>query len=268
MSKIKWDLDGQRFYETGVKNVVLYLKKNLVNNKPYSNGVAWNGVTTIGEKPTGAEATPLYADDIKYLNLISNEDFEASMEAYMYPDEFGECDGSAELADGVIITQQKRETFGLCYRTTIGNDSEGNDKGYKLHLIYGATAAPSERSYASINESPEAMTLSWELKTTPVPVTGKKATACLTVDSTKADAAKMAVLEHILYGIDAPAFSATKTYAVGDYVTYTSGEAEKTYVCKTAVSTAGEWNASNWEEIDAGPRLPLPDEIATIFAQG
>lgn len=196
-----WDASGERLYETGVKQCALYLQKEKdSNNKPYAKGVAWNGVTNISEKPTGAEATALYADDTKYLNLISNEDFEASIEAYMYPDEFMECDGSASIATGVVIGQQSRATFGLCFKTTVGNDEDGNAHGYKLHLIYGAVAAPTEKGYATINDSPEAITFSWEIKTTPVNVTGKKPTACLTIDSTKADADALAALEEILYG--------------------------------------------------------------------
>lgn len=196
MAKIVWDQTGERFYETGVKNGVLYIPTDGV----YSKGVAWNGLTAVTESPSGAEATPLYADDIKYLNLMSAEEFGATIEAYTYPDEFAECDGSASLATGVMIGQQSRKTFGLCYRTTLGNDTAGNDFGYKLHIIYGALAAPSEKAYATINDSPEAITFSWEITTTPVNVTGAKPTACITIDSTKADAEKLAALEKILYG--------------------------------------------------------------------
>lgn len=198
MSKLVWDNTGERFYETGVKQCVLYVQ----SGGTYPKGVAWNGITAISESPSGAEASPLYADDIKYLNLISNEEFGASIEAYTYPEEFGECDGSASLAEGVYIGQQPRKTFGLCYRTTLGNDVDGNDYGYKLHMIYNALAAPSEKSYASINDSPEAITLSWEISTTPVNVTGHKPTATITIDSTKIDPKKLAALEKILYGSD------------------------------------------------------------------
>lgn len=194
---LTWDNTGERFYETGIQKGVLY---PVATGGTYPKGVAWNGLTNVSEKPTGAEATALYADDIKYLNLISNEDFEATVEAYTYPDEFAECDGSASLAKGVTIGQQKRKSFGMCYRTTLGNDTDGNDYGYKLHLIYGATAAPTEKAYNTVNDSPEANTFSWELKTTPVNVTGHKPTACLTIDSTKCDADKLAALEAILYG--------------------------------------------------------------------
>lgn len=196
MSKLVWDQTGERLYETGVRNGVLYIPTAGV----YSKGVAWNGLTAVTESPSGAEATPLYADDIKYLNLMSTEEFGATIEAYTYPDEFAECDGSAALVDGVYIGQQARKTFGLCYRTTLGNDVDGNDYGYKLHIIYGCLAAPSEKGYATINDSPEAITFSWEVTTTPVNVTGAKPTASITIDSTKADATKLAVLEDILYG--------------------------------------------------------------------
>ena len=218
MAKLVWDKTGDRLYETGVKNAVLYVRDS---GGAYSKGVAWNGITAITESPSGAESNPLYADDIKYLNLISNEDFGATIEAYTYPDEFAECDGSAEIVAGVKIGQQKRKTFGLCYRTTLGNDVDGNDHGYKLHIIYGATAAPSERAYATINDSPEAITMSWELSTTPVTVTGFKPTAHLEIDSTKVKAEELTKFEEILYGKDG--------------------------------------------EEQTGPRLPLPDEIATLF---
>ena len=198
MAKLVWDKTGDRLYETGVKNGVLYIPTAGV----YSKGVAWNGLTAVTESPSGAEATALYADDTKYLSLMSAEEFGATIEAYTYPDEFAACDGSAELADGVMIGQQKRSIFGLCYKTTIGNDTEGNDHGYKLHIIYGAQAKPSERAYATINDSPEAITFSWEITTTPVNVTGAKPTASLVIDSTKADPSKLSALEDILYGKD------------------------------------------------------------------
>lgn len=224
MSKIVWDKTGERTYETGVKNGVLYIPTAGV----YSKGVAWNGLTAVTESPSGAEATPLYADDIKYLNLVSAEEFGATIEAYTYPDEFAQCDGSAELAPGVTVGQQKRSTFGLAYRTTLGNDVDGTDYGYKLHLIYGALAAPSEKAYATINDSPEAITFSWEVTTTPVSVNGLKPTASLTIDSTKVDKAKLTALEEILYG-------------------------------KDPTSVGGEDGVE--------PRLPLPDEIATLMAK-
>lgn len=216
MAKIEWDKTGEHLYETGVSKGVLYLRDE---SGDYTNGVAWNGLTAVTESPSGAESTALYADDIKYLNLISAEEFGGTIEAYMYPDEFMVCDGSAALADGVFIGQQTRKSFGLCYRTVLGNDVDNNGHGYKLHMIYGAVASPSEKAYATINDSPEAITFSWEVKTTPVEVTGHKPTASVTINSTKVDADKLAALEAILYG---------------------SAEAE--------------------------PRLPLPNEIAQIFA--
>lgn len=215
MSKIVWDAVGEHTFETGVRNGVLYLKDA---QGAYSTGVAWNGLISVSESPEGAEPTDLYADDIKYLTLMSAENFKANIEAYTYPVEFEECDGSATIAKGVVIGQQSRKPFGLCYRTTIGNDTDGNDHGYKLHIVYGCQASPSEKQYSTINESPEALTFSWEVSTTPVNVTGKKPTATLIIDSTKADKDKLTALEAILYG-------------------------------------------SESEE----PRLPLPDEMATLM---
>ncbi len=197
MSKLVWDQTGAREYETGVKNGVLYPQDE---NGAYPKGVAWNGLISVTESPEGAEPTPLYADDIKYLNLLSAEEFKATIEAYMSPPEFDECDGTAEVATGVTIGQQKRKQFGMVYKTTIGNDTKGNDYGYKLHIIYGALAAPSEKGYQTINDSPEAITLSWEVSTTPVSVEGFEPTATLTIDSTKVDATKLAALEAILFG--------------------------------------------------------------------
>ena len=197
MAKLVWDETSKRLYETGVKNCVLYVRDELGT---YPKGVAWNGVTSISESPSGAESTALYADDIKYLNLISAEEFGATLEAYTYPDEFAECDGSAELTKGVMLGQQKRKTFGLAYKTTLGNDTDGNDYGYKLHIIYGCTAKPSEKQYSSINDSPEAVTMSWEIETTPINVAGFKPTSYICIDSTKADPTKLATLEGILFG--------------------------------------------------------------------
>ena len=222
--KLVWDKTGEHYYETGVKNGVLY---PMSASGTYPKGVAWNGLTAITESPSGAEATALYADDIKYLNLMSNEEFGATVEAYTYPDEFAECDGSASLTEGVYIGQQARKTFGLCYRTTLGNDSKGNDYGYKLHIIYGAMASPSEKAYSTINDSPDAITFSWELSTTPVAVANFKPTASLTIDSTKVDPEKLTTLEEILYGKDG------------------TGEDHSTGA--------------------VDPRLPLPDEIANIM---
>ena len=217
MTKLVWDKTGERFYETGVKMGVLYVRSA---DGTYPKGVAWIGLTAVTESPSGAEASPLYADDIKYLNLISNEEFGASVECYTYPEEFDQCNGAVALVPGVSIGQQARKSFGMCYRTVLGNDVDGNEHGYKLHIIYNALAAPSEKAYASINDSPEAITFSFELTTTPVEVTGHKPTASLTIDSTKVDEAKLKELEDMLYGTE-------------------SGEAS----------------------------LPLPDEIAAIFAE-
>lgn len=215
MSKIVWDAVGEHIFETGVRNGVLYLKDA---QGAYNTGVAWNGLTSVSESPEGAEPTDLYADDIKYLTLMSAENFKATIEAYTYPPEFEECDGSASIATGVVIGQQSRKPFGLCYRTAIGNDTDGNEHGYKLHIVYGCQASPSEKQYSTINDSPEAITFSWEVSTTPVNVNGKKPTATLIIDSTKADKTKLTALEAILYGSDS-----------------------------------------------TEPRLPLPDEIATLM---
>lgn len=197
MTKLVWDETGKRFYETGVKMGVLYVQQA---GGAYNKGIAWNGLTAVTESPSGAEANPMYADDIKYLNLFSAEEFGATVEAYTYPVEFEQCDGSASIATGVTIGQQERKQFGLCYRTTLGNDTDGNDHGYKLHLIYGAKASPSEKAYATINDSPEAITFSWELTTTPVNVNGHKPTANLVIDSTKVSSTAMEALEKVLYG--------------------------------------------------------------------
>lgn len=200
MSKILWDETGSRTYETGISNGVLYPQTG--DNGGYAKGVAWNGLVNVSESPSGGESTPLYADNIKYLNLMSNEDFGATVEAYTYPDEFAQCDGSATIAKGVTISQQPRKPFGMSYQTKIGNDVDGDNHGYKIHLIYGALASPSEKSYGTVNDSPEANTFSWTLTTTPIPVTGFKPTAQLTIDSTKTPKEKMALLEAALYGTD------------------------------------------------------------------
>lgn len=214
-TKLVWDEAGKKTYETGVKKGVLYPKVA----GAYPLGVVWNGLVSVTESPSGAEASPLYADDIKYLNLMSAEEFGATIEAYTYPDEFAVCDGSAELAKGVLIGQQTRTAFGLAYQTTIGNDTEGEAHGYKLHIIYGAQAAPSEKAYQSVNDSPEAITFSWELTTTPEVVPNHKPTASIVIDSTKVDPTKLTSLETILFGSES-----------------------------------------------AAARLPLPAEIATLFA--
>lgn len=221
--KLVWDKTGERLYETGVDRGVLY---PVQTGGVYNKGVAWNGLTAVTESPSGAEASPIYADNIKYLNLMSAEEFGATIEAYTYPPEFEECDGSASVATGVTIGQQARKVFGLSYRTIVGNDVDSNDYGYKLHLIYGGLAAPSEKGYTTVNDSPEAITFSWEVSTTPVNVTGFKPTATVVIDSTKVNAEKLAALEEILYGKD-------PSTPDGD------------------------------DGVD--PRLPLPDEIVTLL---
>lgn len=221
--RLKWDDTGKRLYELGIDRGVLYLQNT---SGAYPQGVAWNGLTGFTESPSGAEATPLYANNGKYLNLYSAEEFAGMLEAYTYPDEFAQCDGSAELAVGVTIGQQERKTFGFTYRTLVGNDTQGQEHGYKIHIVYGAVAAPSEKAYATINDSPEAITFSWEISTTPVTVAGLKPTATLVIDSTKVSAAALKAIEDKLYGTDA---------GVGGSPTATA------------------------------PALPLPDEIAQII---
>lgn len=207
MARLEWDKTGEHLYETGVDHGVLYFPDQ---TGAYKNGVAWNGLISVSESPSGAEATGQYADNIKYLNLISAEEFSATIEAYTYPEEFEACNGNKELVDntGVYVGQQSRSVFGFCYRTMIGNDTDGQDHGYKLHLVYGCQVSPSEKAYQTINDSPEALTFSWELSTTPVNVTGKKPTALLVIDSTKIDSTKLTKIEAKLYG------DATSTGAV------------------------------------------------------
>lgn len=197
MSRLIWDQIGERMYETGVDRGVLYPQ---AAGGLYPKGVPWNGLSAVTESPSGAESTPVYADNIKYLNLVSAEEFTATIEAFTYPDEFAQCDGSAQIAEGVTIGQQKRNAFGLCYRTTLGNDVDGDDYGYKLHLVYGAIASPSEKGYKTKSDNPEPNTLSWELTTTPIPVEGFKPTAHIEVESTKVSADILKELEDILYG--------------------------------------------------------------------
>lgn len=198
MAAIVWDKSGERTYETGIDHGVLYPYNK--ETHAYDKGVAWNGLTAVTESPSGAEASAQYADNIKYLNMVSAEEFSATIEAFIYPDEFGECDGTVEVATGVKIGQQNRKTFGLTYRTVFGNDTDANDYGYKLHLIYGALAAPSEKAYTTINDSPEAISFSWDVSTTPVNVTGFKPTSLIVIDSTKVNKAKLQALEKVLYG--------------------------------------------------------------------
>ena len=265
MKALTWDNVGERLYEVGVSNVVLY-PFNTTTNK-YDTGVAWNGVSAVNESPSGAEATPIYANNKKYLNLFSNEEYAATIEAYCSPEEFDECDGCKKPAKGVRIRQQARKPFGLCYRTEVGNDSEQEAYGYVLHLIYGCMASPSEREHGTINESPEVNPLSWEVSTTPIEVEGFKPTSVLEIDSTIVDDdAKMAALEEMLYGVTGPEFSDAKTYAVGDIVTHTETAVSKVYKCTTAVTVAGEWDSSDWTEItNPAPHLPSPAEVIDLM---
>lgn len=233
MSKLIWDAIGERTYETGIDQGVLYP----VVNGAYPKGYAWNGLTNVSESPSGAEQTALYADNIKYLTLTSAEEFGLTIEAYTYPDEWEACDGTSSLADGVKIGQQPRTKFGLSYRTKIGNDVDGNSHGYKLHLVYGCSASPSERGYGTINDSPEAITFSWTVTTTPIVLDGYSPVALITIDSTKVNSTKLTQLENILYGTDANSGSGS-------------------------IAPIG----GNDEGTD--PRLPLPSEIKTMFAAG
>ena len=221
MSKLKWDQTGEKLYETGVEQGAIY---PMASSGAYDKGAAWNGLTAVTESPSGAEATALYANDKKYLELMSTEEFGGTIEAYTYPDEFAECNGEKELAPGVNISQQTRKAFGMVYKSLIGNDTEGTKHGYKLHIVYGAKVSPSEKANNTINDSPEAVTMSWEFTTTPVEVTGCDPTSHLIIDSTKIEAKKLAALEAILYGTD-------------------TGEGKEA----------------------TEPRLPLPDEIATLM---
>ena len=199
MAKLIFNNVGERLFETGVKNGVLYV---MGDDGAYENGVVWNGLTAVTESPSGAETTPLYADDVKYVVIYAAEEFGATVEAYTYPEEFEQCDGSAAISEGITIGQQTRKSFGMCYKTSVGNDVQGQDYGYKIHIIYGAKAAPSEKSYSTINDSPEAVTFSWELSTVPVPVEGHNPTATMVIDSTRVPAEKMALIEAKLYGTE------------------------------------------------------------------
>lgn len=264
MSKLVWDQTGERLYETGVKQGVLYPQ---AAGGIYPKGTAWNGLTAATESPSGAEATPLYADDIKYLNLLSTEEFGMTIEAYTYPSEFEQCDGSASIATGVTIGQQARKLFGLAYKTTLGNDEEMNDYGYKLHLVYGCMASPSEKSYATINDSPEAITFSWEVSTTPVNVAGFKPTANITIDSTKVNAEKLGGLEAILYGTDPELLKVQPEDWTTGYKNYVKKDSKGEYVPITDES-APEWADNTFYKAGTDARLPLPDEVAAIMAEG
>lgn len=221
MTKLVWDKSGEHYYETGVDHAVLYSRNEI---GIYDNGYAWNGLTAVTESPSGAEASPQYADNVKYLNLISAEEFGATIEAFTYPEEFAQYNGEAEIAEGVYAGQQKRGTFGLSYRTKVGDDVNGQDKNYKLHLIYGCTAAPSEKAYATVNDSPEAITFSWEVSTTPVDVPGYKPTASITIDSRKVKPDKLAALETILYGSDSPESTAPRLPLPAEVIQIISSE--------------------------------------------
>lgn len=263
MSKIVWDQTGERLFETGVDHGVLY---PIQTGGLYNKGVAWNGLTAVTESPSGAEATDLYADNIKYLSMRSAETFGATVEAYTYPDEFAECDGSATLVNGVKIGQQSRKIFGLSYRTLVGNDVEGQSYGYKLHLIYGATASPSEKAFGTINDSPEAITFSWELATTPVNVTGYQPTASVEIDSTKADPECLAALEDVLYGGGYTVLTSQPADWTENYANYFKKDQEN-YVPVTADSgSAPTWTADTFYSQNEA-RLPLPDEVKEIMTK-
>lgn len=267
MTRVLWDQPGNRLYETGVDRGVLYKQNNV---GAYVTGFPWNGLETVTESPSGAEATPTYADNLKYLNLISLEQFGGTIEAYTYPDEFAECDGSAELSAGVAIGQQRRKTFGLSYRSLLGNDQDGTDFGYKLHLVYGALAAPSEKAFATMNDSPEAITFSWDFTTTPVEVTGFKPTATVVINSTKVDPTALAALEDLLYGTvgtepslplpDAVAalFAGSVTSVFPTAPTYVSG----THTL-TIPTTTGVTYFVNGEIITSGAHVITVDTLVT-----
>ena len=268
MSKLVWDRTGERFYETGVDHGVLY---PVDANGAYPKGVAWSGLTGVTESPSGAEANNIYADNIKYLSLMSAEEFGATIEAYTYPDEWGACDGSAEIAEGVTVGQQVRKSFGLSYRSLIGNDTDGDDYGYKIHLVYGGKAAPSERSRQTVNDSPEAVQLSWEVSTTPVtinasdPNTGKpyKPAAHLEINSTKVDPSKLKEFEEILYGTDGE-YTATSDSGLDTgkvYYELVNGKYVKT--TDSSMDSGKTYYEETKGAVEA--RLPMPDEVITFF---
>ena len=271
MARLLWDQVGEKTYETGTKQGVLYLQ---ASNGTYTNGVAWNGLTSVSESPDGGDANDIYADDIKYLVLRGVENFGGTIEAYTYPPEFEECDGSATLLAGVNIGQQPRKTFGFSYVSTIGNDTELDSHGYKIHLIYGASASPSERSYETINDSPEPIQFSWEFTTVPVAVTGHKATSLLTIDSTKfkteAQKAKLTAFENILYGTDGTTEYVEFTGdAFEDGVTYyerSGSEGSYSYTATTDDTKSASKIYYIMEETGGtNPRLPLPDEVVYLL---
>lgn len=268
MSKIVWDAIGEHFYETGVDHGVLYLYNQ--TSKQYDNGVAWNGLTSVSETPSGAESNAQYADNIKYLDLYSAEEFGATVECFTYPEEFEQCDGSVSPVAGMNIYQQSRSTFGLSFRSKIGSDVN-DDLGYKLHLIYNCKASPSERQYQTVNDSPEALSFSYEITTTAVAVTGYKPTARITIDSTKVNAEKLTALETILYGVDGTisydeftgsAFEADVTY-------YERSGSEGSYVYTPTADTEPQSGKTYYTKTETGgtaPRLPMPDEVISILS--
>ncbi len=266
MAILKWDEVGERYYETGTKKGVLYKQVN----GAYPEGVAWNGLSAVTESPDGAEPTDIYADDIKYLSIRSVENYKGTIEAYTYPDAFAECDGSASLLDGVTIGMQPRKPFGFSWVTTVGNDTDYDDYGYKIHLVWGATASPSEKSYQTINDSPEAITFSWEIDTIPVPVKGHKPTAHMEIDSTKLTSGKLKAIEDVLYGTDGTAtyseFSGS-TFAQGtDYYECTGTSPNFVYT-KTTDTTKQQGKTYYTKSVSGATdaRLPLPDEIVAII---
>ena len=267
MSKLVWDKTGEHTFETGIDHAVLY---PAASDGTYPTGVAWNGITSASETPSGAENTALYADNIKYLNLKSAEEFGMTIEAYTYPDEWEQCDGTATMADGVKLGQQSRKTFGLSYRTRIGNDVDGDSHGYKLHLVYNCSANPSQRSYQTVNDSPEAITFSWEISTTPVLLDGFKPVSLITMDSTKVNETKLATLETILYGSDEDIYTefTGETFETGvDYYTRSGTEGHYVYT-KTSDETPQVGTTYYTKTAAADARLPLPSEIKTLFAAG
>lgn len=260
--RLQWDETGKKFYETGLDRGVLY---PLSNAGAYDKGVSWNGLTAVNENPSGAEPQKFYADNILYATIMSAEEYKATIECYQTPEEFDACDGTAELSSGIEIGQQTRQKFGFSYRTKIGNDVNA-ELGYKIHVVYNCLASPSGKDHKTINDNPDLDSLSYEVSADPINVGGNyKPTATLTIDSTKVSAANLKALEDVLYGIEAEAFDATKTYAVGDYCTHET----KTYKCTTAITVAGAWDADKWTEVtNPGARLPLPSEIASIITEG
>lgn len=251
MPALVWDQVGERYYETGVDHGVLYIPDE---TGVYTSGVAWNGLTSVSETPSGAEANAQYADNIKYLNLISAEEFGATVEAFTYPEEFNQFDGLVTPSPGVVVGQQPRKIFGLSYRTRVGNDVEGDEHGYKLHLVYGCIASPSEKAYNTINDSPEAITFSWEVSTTPVPVTGYKPTSLIVVDSRTVQAEELTTLEDVLYGVTLTARLPMPDEVIAFFTAETPVEATG-----ATAGTPGAWTPSG---------ATAPDDVATLQASG